>query len=274
MSDVKLKIRHAKRGNEKAIDLSNMGLIELPTDLFQLGHLESINLSGNKLSTLRRIEQLPNIREIYATNNNIQSLHPELSDIYGLETLVLLGNPIVNSNPQLAQIQNSEEAVQQALETYFGGGGSSSTAARQAPMQPVAASYSTMGSQKGPSMGVPTVNHMNSRHAAASNSGNSPYGFSAAGQGGTGSMPMSQSLKMNRTGSSNNDRGYLTGTGGVKTGDLNNRMNEFDLDAPTNQPVSSSMRVMNSEYQSAGNTNWLNFGGQGRAPMERPTTAS
>jgi Leucine-rich repeat (LRR) protein len=34
MSDVKLKIRHAKRGNEKSIDLSNMGLIELPSDLF------------------------------------------------------------------------------------------------------------------------------------------------------------------------------------------------------------------------------------------------
>ena len=33
MSDIKLKIRHAKRGNERKLDLSNMGLIEVPMDI-------------------------------------------------------------------------------------------------------------------------------------------------------------------------------------------------------------------------------------------------
>ena len=33
MSDIKLKIRHAKRGNERNLDLSNMGLIEIPMDI-------------------------------------------------------------------------------------------------------------------------------------------------------------------------------------------------------------------------------------------------
>lgn len=33
ISDVKLKIRHAKRGNERSLDLSNMGLSELPVEL-------------------------------------------------------------------------------------------------------------------------------------------------------------------------------------------------------------------------------------------------
>ena len=32
-SDIKLKIRHAKRGNEKHLDLSGMGLTELPVDI-------------------------------------------------------------------------------------------------------------------------------------------------------------------------------------------------------------------------------------------------
>ena len=58
MSDIKLKIRHAKRGNERTIDLSNMGLIELPIDINQLTNLESINLSGNRLTNLRGIEAL------------------------------------------------------------------------------------------------------------------------------------------------------------------------------------------------------------------------
>ena len=58
MSDIKLKIRHAKRGNERTIDLSNMGLIELPIDINQLTNLESINISGNRLTNLRGIEAL------------------------------------------------------------------------------------------------------------------------------------------------------------------------------------------------------------------------
>lgn len=33
LSDIKLKIRHAKRGNEKSLDLSNMQISELPADL-------------------------------------------------------------------------------------------------------------------------------------------------------------------------------------------------------------------------------------------------
>jgi hypothetical protein len=33
ISDIKLKIRHAKRGNEKTLDLSNLGMSELPADI-------------------------------------------------------------------------------------------------------------------------------------------------------------------------------------------------------------------------------------------------
>ena len=96
MSDIKLKIRHAKRGNERSIDLSGMGLIEIPGDIMQLTCLEQINLSNNKLTNLVGIEQLQNLREINAQNNNISNLHAELQDIYGLESLILIGNPIVN----------------------------------------------------------------------------------------------------------------------------------------------------------------------------------
>jgi Leucine-rich repeat (LRR) protein len=35
-----------------------MGLIELPADVNQLTNLESINLSGNRLTSLRGIENL------------------------------------------------------------------------------------------------------------------------------------------------------------------------------------------------------------------------
>ena len=33
MGDIKLKIRHAKRGNEKRLDLSGFEMLELPPDI-------------------------------------------------------------------------------------------------------------------------------------------------------------------------------------------------------------------------------------------------
>jgi len=61
MQEAKIKIRHAKRGNERNLDLSNMELLALPIDITQLTMLESINLSNNKLSNLKKLEDLPNL---------------------------------------------------------------------------------------------------------------------------------------------------------------------------------------------------------------------
>ena len=96
MSDAKLRIRHAKRGNEKSIDLSNLGLSEIPAEILQLSALETVNVSGNRLSSLFRLGQLPHLREIVAQNNNVGSLHEELLDLYFLDSINLVGNPIVN----------------------------------------------------------------------------------------------------------------------------------------------------------------------------------
>lgn len=125
MGDIKLKIRHAKRGNEKALDLSGCGLSELPTDLLQLTMLEVLVVSGNKLTNLRKIESLPNLRVVDASNNNITSLHQEMLDsMYSLDTLYLFGNPVVNQNPLLAKIENNTTQIRKALEQYFGMSGS------------------------------------------------------------------------------------------------------------------------------------------------------
>lgn len=75
MSDVKLKIRHAKRANQKTLDLSGMSITELPIDITQLTLLEVLDLSNNKLTSLKKIETLPNLREVNASNNQISVLH-------------------------------------------------------------------------------------------------------------------------------------------------------------------------------------------------------
>ena len=76
--DVKLKIRQAKRSKERSLDLSNMDLREIPVDIQQLTLLESLNVSNNQLTSLKRVEELPNLREIIANNNQIAQLHSEL----------------------------------------------------------------------------------------------------------------------------------------------------------------------------------------------------
>lgn len=99
ISDIKLKIRHAKRANEKSLDLSGLGMTELPADLLQLTMLESLNVANNKLTSLRKIESLPNLREVNASNNQISQLQQEMLDMFSIDTLYLFGNPIVNTNP-------------------------------------------------------------------------------------------------------------------------------------------------------------------------------
>ena len=46
-----------------------MGLSEVPVDITQLTMLESLNLGNNRIQSLKRIEQLPNLRELNASNN-------------------------------------------------------------------------------------------------------------------------------------------------------------------------------------------------------------
>ena len=102
------------------MDLSGFGISDLPIDILQLTMLEVLIVSNNKLTNLRRVEALPNLRVLDASNNNIGSLHSELLEVYSLESLYLFGNPIVNSNPQLAKIEGNQVTVKRALEKYFG----------------------------------------------------------------------------------------------------------------------------------------------------------
>lgn len=44
------------------------------------------------------MEQLPNLKEIDASNNLITSLHREMLDMWSIESLELYGNPICNTN--------------------------------------------------------------------------------------------------------------------------------------------------------------------------------
>ena len=98
-------------------------MTELPVDITQLSMLEVLNVANNKMTHLRRVEQLPNLRVINAQNNQISQLHPELQDMYCLDSINLCGNPVVNTLPEIARIDNNQDGVMSALNKYFSQGG-------------------------------------------------------------------------------------------------------------------------------------------------------
>lgn len=89
MSDIKLKIRHAKRSGGTYLDLSNSDMSDIPIDIKQLTMLEKLNLANNKLTDLSKICSLPNLKEVHAGNNKISSLSPDIQTMMSLETLIL-----------------------------------------------------------------------------------------------------------------------------------------------------------------------------------------
>jgi len=68
MSDIKLKIRHVKRGGETKLDISGMGLSEIPEDVFGLTQLETLDISDNSISSLDKIASLHNLKNLNAKN--------------------------------------------------------------------------------------------------------------------------------------------------------------------------------------------------------------
>lgn len=45
--------------------------------------------------------------------------------MYSIETIILVGNPVVNTCPDIGRIENNQDALRNALDKYFGGGSSS-----------------------------------------------------------------------------------------------------------------------------------------------------
>jgi hypothetical protein len=95
MSELNLKLRHAKRQNAQNLDLSNLEIESVPVELFQLKSLLILNLSNNKISEIdKQIENLKNLSELNLENNNISNLPVEILNLPNLSKLNLSNNPI------------------------------------------------------------------------------------------------------------------------------------------------------------------------------------
>lgn len=95
-----------------SLDLFDLTLTELPTELFYLIHLTSLSLRSNNLSSLPPdIGQLGNLTSLDLSSNKISSLPPEIAQLRGLRELRLNNNPWIEPPPEIALAENNIQAI-------------------------------------------------------------------------------------------------------------------------------------------------------------------
>jgi tRNA A-37 threonylcarbamoyl transferase component Bud32 len=121
MSETQLRIQQFKRQKKSHLDLSGMGLIVLPTELFSLEGLKTLDLSANKLGSLdSRIGLLTGLQELNLDSNNLKALPNEMAKLKQLTNLSLKGNPLnsVFLPLQTASGQSLQVAIGACLKKY------------------------------------------------------------------------------------------------------------------------------------------------------------
>ncbi|MCP4700859.1 MAG: GTPase [Gammaproteobacteria bacterium] len=101
------RIAQAAEEKWEELNLSNLGLRELPKEIAQLQNLTQLNLINNKLSALPpEIAQLQNLTQLYLSHNSLSALPPEITQLQNLTQLDLRSNGLSALPPEIAQLQN------------------------------------------------------------------------------------------------------------------------------------------------------------------------
>ena len=94
------KIEKAKKTNAEELDLSNLDLKEIPTEITGLTSLTSLQLDRNQISEIKGLETLTSLTSLHLDRNQI-------SEIKGLETLTSLTSLHLSGN-QISEIKGLE----------------------------------------------------------------------------------------------------------------------------------------------------------------------
>ena len=129
------RIAEAEESGATVLDLSNIGLTELPPEIGNLNNLEVLALWANYLTTLPpeigqlsnlqwlglginqlttlppEIGQLSNLQEIILWQNQLTSLPSEVGNLHNLEKLNLWQNQLTTLPPEIGQLSNLRELV-------------------------------------------------------------------------------------------------------------------------------------------------------------------
>jgi hypothetical protein len=101
------RIQLAKETNETSLDLSNLGLNELPVELFELSSLTVLNLGINNLVNIpKEIGQLSSLTKLYLDYNLLVNIPKEINQLSALTELYLDYNQLVDIPKEIGQLSS------------------------------------------------------------------------------------------------------------------------------------------------------------------------
>jgi Leucine-rich repeat (LRR) protein len=101
------RIEEARVSGATELDLSELGLTELPPEIGSLHKLESLDLFGNQLSSIPpEIGNLHNLTWLMLSANSLESLPKEIGQLTNLTLLYLHENKLSSIPPEIANLQN------------------------------------------------------------------------------------------------------------------------------------------------------------------------
>ncbi|MBL7220847.1 MAG: SUMF1/EgtB/PvdO family nonheme iron enzyme [Phycisphaerae bacterium] len=105
LEKMRKRIRKAKKRNASDLDLSGLGLSELPSELWELTNLTTLDLSFNGLETLPpEIGKLINLRTLDLRHNALATLPPEIGKLTSLTVLDLWKNDLTTLPPEIGEL--------------------------------------------------------------------------------------------------------------------------------------------------------------------------
>ncbi|MCR4318010.1 MAG: leucine-rich repeat domain-containing protein [Planctomycetes bacterium] len=99
------RIANAKKQGKTKLDLSNLHLTELPSEIISLTALRVLDLSGNQLTELPpEIGSLTALQTLYLGDNQLTELPPEIGSLTALQTLYLGDNQLTELPPEIGSL--------------------------------------------------------------------------------------------------------------------------------------------------------------------------
>ncbi len=104
------RIEKCRKSGDEELDLTNMGLDELPPDIGRLKRLKALFLHSNQFSVLSlEIGSLTRLTTLCLQYNQLRALPKEIGRLARLEMLILTGNALEELPPSLKKLRKLKE---------------------------------------------------------------------------------------------------------------------------------------------------------------------
>jgi internalin A len=104
---IKWRIKEVKEKNLTDLYLSHCDLIRIPEEVFELEHLQHLDLRNNRIVFIpKEIAKLKKLKGLYLNNNKLKELPDEITDLKNLQVLKVEGNRLKRLPNEIANLKN------------------------------------------------------------------------------------------------------------------------------------------------------------------------